>query len=300
MIHVDVLTDPRDFVELARAFLDSEPLVNNVVASMAERRVAEVEADTPGAVGDRWFVVRDDDAIVGAAMMTDGFPPYLLAMSDDAGAAVADAVAERVGPQDRVLGVNGEISAATAFARAWALRHGLAYRTERRNRLFRLADLGIPVSVSGRLRVATTDDVDLIHGWTADFHTEAAGDERVPTRAASAAKIDRGLAWLWIDEVEGIEQPVSYTGAAVPVRGVHRLGPVYTPPAFRGRGYASACVARVSHLKRASGATEVCLFTDQANPTSNRIYQAIGFVPVADTVNLGFVPGPRLGSDAVI
>jgi len=292
MIHVDVLSDPHQFVEQAQVFLDAEPLVNNVVASMAERRIAEIAAGSPAGNGDRWFVVRDDGVIVGAAMTTDGFPPYLLAMSDDAGVAVADAVAKHA---DRVAGVNGEISAATAFAGAWSRRHRLAYRTERRNRLFHLTDLDMPVGVTGHLRAARPDDIDLIHGWTSDFHTEAAGDERVPARAASMAKIDHGLAWLWIDDVRGIEQPVSYTGAAVPVRGIHRIGPVYTPPGFRGHGYASACVAQVSQLKRASGAIEICLFTDQANPTSNKIYQAIGFVPVADTVNLGFVPGPRVG-----
>lgn len=292
MISVDVITDPREFVELAQAFLDAEPLTNNVVASMAERRVAELDAASPASSGDLWFVVRDDGELVGAAMATDGFPPYLLAMSDDSATAVVESVAEQV---NHLSGVNGEISAATAFATAWARRYGLAFRTERRNRLYRLADLRIPVGVTGRVRAARPDDIDLIHGWTSDFHTEAAGDERVPAHEASMAKIDRGLAWLWIDDVEGSEQPVSYTGAAVPVRGVHRIGPVYTPPAFRGRGYGSACVARVSHLKRASGATEVCLFTGQANPTSNKIYQAIGFVPVADTVNLGFVPGARAG-----
>jgi GNAT superfamily N-acetyltransferase len=288
MIHVDVITDPREFVEQAQAFLDAEPLTNNVVASMAERRVAETADDAASSTDDLWFVVRDDDVIVGAAMRTDGFPPYLLAMSDDAAVATAAAAGDRV---DHLPGVNGEISAATAFAGAWCRRHGLGYRTERRNRLFRLGDLQIPTDVTGRLRAATPEDLDLLHAWTSDFHTEAAGDERVPARAASMAKIDRGLAWLWLDVVDGVEQPVSYTGAAVPVRGVHRIGPVYTPPEFRRHGYASACVALVSQRKRDSGATEVCLFTDQANPTSNKIYQEIGFVPVADTVNLGFVPG---------
>lgn len=289
MIHVDVLTDPRPFVEQAQGFLDAEPLVNNVVASMAERRIAETDTDASASNGDLWFVVRDDGQLVGAAMATDGFPPYLLAMSDDAAAAIADVLVGRV---DHLSGVNGEISAATAFAGAWARRHGLAYRTERRNRLFHLGDLVRPVGVTGRLRAARPEDVDLIHGWTIDFHGAVAGDERAPARENSMSKVERGLAWLWLDDVDGIEQPVSYTGGAVPVRGVHRIGPVYTPPEFRGRGYASACVAQVSQGKRQAGASEVCLFTDQANPTSNKIYQAIGFVPVADTVNLGFVPGP--------
>jgi GNAT superfamily N-acetyltransferase len=293
VILVDVLTDPRVFVEQAQGFLDSEPLVNNIVASMAERRISELEPDPSATVGDLWFVVRDGGEIVGAGMTTDGFPPYLLAMSDDAAAAVAGALAERT---DQLSGVNGEISAATAFAAAWARRHGLAYRTDRRSRLFRLADLVEPAGVNGRLQQARPGDVDLIHNWTADFQTEATGGERVPEREASMAKVERGLAWLWLDDVDGVERPVSYTGGAVPVRGVHRIGPVYTPPEFRRHGYASACVAQVSGLKRAGGASEVCLFTDQANPTPNKVYQAIGFVPVADTVNLGFVPGPRLGS----
>jgi predicted GNAT family acetyltransferase len=44
-------------------------------------------------------------------------------------------------------------------------------------------------------------------------------------------------------------------------------------------------VAQVSRQIRDSG-SRACLFTDQANPTSNRIYQAIGYVPVVDMVNL--------------
>jgi hypothetical protein len=80
MIHVDVLTDPRLFVQQAPVFLDSEPLVNSVVASMAERRVTDVAGadESQPANGDLWFVVRDDEEIVGAAMVTDGFLPYLL------------------------------------------------------------------------------------------------------------------------------------------------------------------------------------------------------------------------------
>ena len=103
-------------------------------------------------------------------------------------------------------------------------------------------------------------------------------------------RIDHGHAWLWVVDPDGAAVPTSCTGTAVPVRGVQRIGPVYTPPAFRGRGYATAAVAEVSRHVRAHGARDVCLFTDQANPTSNKIYQAIGYVPVGDTVNISFLP----------
>jgi predicted GNAT family acetyltransferase len=78
---------------------------------------------------------------------------------------------------------------------------------------------------------------------------------------------------------------VHLTGANAPAFGVARIGPVYTAREQRGRGYASAGVAAVSRLLLDRGA-RVCLFTDQANPTSNRIYEALGFRPVVDMANL--------------
>ena len=75
------------------------------------------------------------------------------------------------------------------------------------------------------------------------------------------------------------------TGASPPSFGVARVGPVYTPPAQRGRGWASNAVAEISWRIQAQG-VRVCLFTDQANPTSNKIYTALGYQPVADMANL--------------
>ena len=80
------------------------------------------------------------------------------------------------------------------------------------------------------------------------------------------------------------------TGANPPAFGVARIGPVYTPPEQRRKGYAGAAVAQVSQLFLDAGA-RVCLYTDQANPTSNGIYQALGYGAVVDQVNLRIVDG---------
>ena len=85
-------------------------------------------------------------------------------------------------------------------------------------------------------------------------------------------------AYLWIDD----GRPVSLTGAGGLTPTGTRVGPVYTPPGDRGHGYASNLVARVSQELLDSGRTFVFLFTDLANPTSNHIYQAIGYEPVTD------------------
>lgn len=77
-------------------------------------------------------------------------------------------------------------------------------------------------------------------------------------------------------------QPVSLAGYSGPTPHGIRVGPVYTPPAQRGKGYASACVAALSRLLLDGGRAYCFLFTDMGNPTSNPIYQAIGYRPVCD------------------
>ncbi len=96
------------------------------------------------------------------------------------------------------------------------------------------------------------------------------------------SRIEQGRVWFW-EDVDG--HRVHLTAANPPAFGVARIGPVYTPKEQRGRGYASAAVAAVSQLLLDDGA-QVCLFTDQANPTSNKIYEALGYRPVVDLANL--------------
>jgi predicted GNAT family acetyltransferase len=99
-----------------------------------------------------------------------------------------------------------------------------------------------------------------------------------PDHETLLRRIDAGLVWLWARD-DG--RRVHMTAANPPSLGVTRIGPVYTPPEERGRGWATAAVAAVS--RRILDAGEVpCLFTDQANPTSNRVYVALGYQPVAD------------------
>jgi predicted GNAT family acetyltransferase len=92
------------------------------------------------------------------------------------------------------------------------------------------------------------------------------------------------VAYVWEDAGE----VVAFAGVAGPTpRGI-RIGPVYTPPDRRGRGYASNLVAEVSRRQLASGRNFCFLFTDLANPTSNHIYQTIGYVPVVDVDQYSF------------
>ena len=94
----------------------------------------------------------------------------------------------------------------------------------------------------------------------------------------------RGL-YLWVD---GAGQPVTMVGYQGPTPHGMRIGPVYTPPAQRRKGYASACTAAVTQYLLDGGRQFCFLFTDLANPTSNHIYQEIGYQPVVDVEMYSF------------
>ncbi|TML53864.1 MAG: hypothetical protein E6G15_08530 [Actinobacteria bacterium] len=89
---------------------------------------------------------------------------------------------------------------------------------------------------------------------------------------------------LWVDH--GI--PVSMAGVGSPTPHGIRVGPVYTPLDLRGRGYASNLVAAACSAALKAGRRFCFLFTDLANPTSNSIYQQIGYRPVSDSAQWAF------------
>jgi len=294
---VEIITDPAAFLAVAEVQLAADPVITTVVATVTSRYRDQREAGEPPP-DDRpewWAVVRDAGGhVVGLAMRTAKTPPhpmFVLPMPDDAAVALARAVHER---GESVGGLNGSLPAAEVCAAELARLQGDQVEVAQHTRLFELGDLVPPVGVPGRLRQATLDDFDLAKQWVDRFMTDAdeqAGREPGAHGAEVIAaedvqrRIDQSCYWFWLDDSG---ERVHLTGANPPAFGVARIGPVYTPKDRRRKGYAGAAVAEVSRTLRDSGA-RVCLYTDQANPTSNGVYQAIGYRPVVDQVNLRIV-----------
>ncbi len=288
---VTFFDEPGRFLEMAGERLAADAVVSTVVATVAERMV-RAAPNVPLAPYS-WFAVVTDPAgdTVGVAMRTAPFvpyPPYLLAMPDAAAVALADALVDR---GEDVGGVNGALPATRVFAERIAQRFGGEVTISMHTRLFELGTLVDPAPARGRLRPAYDDEAPLALEWFRRFHLDAdeqAGHAGHADRGEAASmddvqdRIRRGRVWMWVDDGD---TPRHLTGANPPAFGVARIGPVFTPKEHRGRGYASAAVAEVSRHLLAEGA-RVTLFTDQANPTSNRIYVALGFEPVIDMVEL--------------
>jgi RimJ/RimL family protein N-acetyltransferase len=289
---LDFIDDPADFLAAAREHLAAEPVLNTVVATFAERQVREREAGVapPEGFPQWWLVVRDGAGeVVGAGMRNAPFephPPYLLAMPDEAAVRLARELHAR---GEDMGGVNGALPTARTAAEEYARLAGRIARVHEETRLFELGELVEPALPDGQLRMATADDLDLALEWYVSFGREAAEqagreDEHAmfEDEAGMLRRIEEGRVWFWIDE-DG--ERVHLTGHNLPSFGVARIGPVFTPKEHRGNGYASAAVAEISRMLRDAG-SRVTLFTDQANPTSNAIYQRIGYRPVADQANL--------------
>lgn len=143
-------------------------------------------------------------------------------------------------------------------------------------RLHRLGVLAVP-GVPGSGRLASAGDLPLLAEWTRAYFAELGlygGDVADRT----ARRVAAGEMFLWVDGGE----PVAMAGLSVAAGGVCRVSTVYTPPARRRRGYGAAITAHVSRAGLEERCDQVVLFTDLANPVSNRVYRSIGYEPVAD------------------
>lgn len=275
------------FLDAAGPFLADREAEHNLLFGIAANLVAD-----PGfpAAPPYLAAVRHAGRVTAAALMT---PPWNVVLSctedpDAVGALAADLDAAGI----PVPGATGPVEVARTFAEAWCGPRGLLSQVAVAERIYRLERVVPPVGVTGRVRIATLADRDLLVGWVEAFLAEALARG---TPEEAAILVDRSFRagtrtwYLWEDG----GRPVSVAASAGPTPNGIRIGPVYTPPELRRHGYASAATAAASQAELDQGRRFVFLFTDLSNPTSNKIYQQIGYEPVIDVDQVAFVPVER-------
>ena len=293
-MELEFFDTPRPFLDAAGALLAQDPVLGSVIASVSERTARELADghDSWAGVGApfaRWWVIVRDDAgaVVSAAMRTAPFrphPTFAMPMDEEAARALAEALHER---GELLGGTNGALPGAATLARETARLAGGEVVTGKATRLWEATSVEVPPAPEGRLRQATEDDAELVLSWFEAFHAEAdaqAGRQPDPssgehnTLASVLVRIREGIEWLW-ELPDGTVAHLS--GAGLPSYGVSRIGPVFTPREHRGHGIASYVVGELTRRGLGAG-HRMCLFTDLANPTSNKIYSGLGYAPVVD------------------
>lgn len=274
MIRVRAFEDPGAFAAHAESWLLRDEAANNLLLGILRRPL--LAGPEPA-----WFAsLEDDGTIVGCAFRT---PPFKLGVTAMPDAAVPPLVAAVHDVYASLPAVLGSERVAGPFARGWATLTGATVRPGKRQGIYRLERVVPPAHPApGRVRVATPEDVGLVVPWIEAFN-EDVGIEMRPARELADERLALGAWFLWED---GGPRCLAGWGATTP-NGV-RVGPVYTPPEFRGRGYATAATAAVSRRALEDGRRFCFLYTDLANPVSNRIYQRIGYERITDVMDIHF------------
>jgi len=185
-----------------------------------------------------------------------------------------------------LTGVTADHDTAAAFAEAWQRRTGATPVFNLHVRLHRLGTLIPPEPVpAGRGRVAGARDREQVIRWCDEFTADVGGP---PIDSWADSRYAEKHFTFW-ETPDGA--PVSMAGSTSVIAGMVRVDPVYTPAHLRARGYAGAVTTEVSRAALAAGATDVVLFTDPGNPTSNALYRRIGYVPVTDFSSYDFSCG---------
>ncbi len=215
------------------------------------------------------------DEVDAAAMR---IPPWPLLTSALDATAAGHLMGEWLLSDPRLPGVNALVDTARAISTAWARLTGGSTRCTLREGMHSLEEVvDPPRPAAGTLRVARVDQRPLLVEWLNEFTSEVAIGRPAEAEGMVDARLRHGGMLLWDDG-----GPACLVGLTRPIGGVVRIGPVYTPPPRRRKGYAGTAVAAASRIALERGAQRCMLYTDLANPTANKIYAEVGYRRFAD------------------
>lgn len=285
MSAIEITTYPTGaaFLDATQAWLLDSELERSLHYSLAQRHL-----DGKTLSGDQVFfgVARQAGEILIAAVRT---PPWKVNLTGPPGnvAAATALVPTMLQTCPDLRGAFGPEALVEAFATSWRAATGDALEAGDAIALHRLDTLIPARGVSGDLRRPNADEIPLALAWMDAFHAEA--NPSAPRQEARQLQIVSGevgeVVWLWDDA--GTPVSMCFTTRDTPHG--RCIAGVYTPPPLRGRGYASGLVSAVTQHTLDSGKSMPYLHTDRKNPTSNKIYAALGYRCIEHLSNITFV-----------
>jgi uncharacterized protein len=225
-------------------------------------------------------MVEHNGEIVATAIRT---PPHKLLLSKTSDLEALTLIAQDL-QRETLPGVMGLAPDVIIFLQAWQHLTGQSYRLSIVDKIHQLREVRSVAAIPGYLRLATERDRALLIEWLPAFIAEIGEVMGQDLDRVVEHRLKTQSTYIWEDDL-----PVSLAAGRLSSPGVGTIGSVYTPPAYRCRGYATACVAALSQKLLDEGCDRCFLLTDLANPTSNHIYQEIGYVPVCDWHEYSFI-----------
>lgn len=273
------LDDPAAFLEAAGPLLLADEARHNLILGLAATAVHSPDLYSEYRA---WLVVEDGEPVAAATRT----PPHNIVLAAPRSAAALDLLIAEI--DDDPPGVTAAQPEVDAFAVAWSERMGKTTQLRVAQGIYALEEVRPVPAAPGRMRLQEPADTELMVDWLQAFEAEALSfvepdEERARRIVDHRLNADRAGLELWEDD-----EVVSVAGFGGETPNGIRIGPVYTPPERRGRGYATALVAELSSQLLAEGRRFCFLYTDLANPTSNAIYERIGYVRVCESAEIAF------------
>jgi uncharacterized protein len=238
---------------------------------------------------ENWLMatISDDEGIHLTAIMT---PPHNITLyaTDNIVNPIAIKCLINGLKDHEIPGVTTEKTLAEYFAKEYTESKGLTFKTAMSQRIYELEAVNPDIKQFGVVRLLEEKDMCFFPYWAEAFNAASSygktemsipQDEKLYRYRLSTKK-------LYVLEVDGI--PVSIAGFTREMQTAIGVAFVYTPPYYRGKGYASSCVAQISQIALDKGFTKCVLYTDLLNPTSNSIYKKIGYTTICDSLMLKF------------
>lgn len=266
--------DINEYYEYVKPYLIQQEAYHNLLFGV----ISELKGRPKNSTHPPYLVtVEEDDNLVAVALRT---PPRQLVLSKILDFKAFNIIAQDLhARQELIPGVTGLVEEAQAFAQAWQTLTNQSYHLALKLGIYQLTTVNPVRKANGYFRPATQNDSNLLINWLQALTQEALDETTEDDQALRIVEnyLKNQALYLWQDEFA--VSIAGYTGATP--NGI-RVNFVYTPPEYRRQGYASSCVASLSQTLLNQGRKYCFLFADLANPTSNHIYQEIGYQAVGE------------------
>ena len=276
IMEVHFYPDPYAFNKVVKPFLMKHPVKNNLIIGILEN--ISKDANTYSGIPPILAVVSHNNEIVLVSSRT---PPWNSILSYTENLDAVDFFAIELSKKDpETPGILGPKLAIQRFLKRWMELKKVKVELGMNERIYKLSEVNPDMLGNHEFISANRKHKSIVKKWGYEFVTEAMPEtpldqiERSLKRAMTHLK--EGKIFLLLEE----GKPVSMA-RSIPTAFCGRLNYVYTPPELRRKGFATECVAKLSQ-KLLEEHDYCVLFTDLANPTSNSIYQKIGYRPVMD------------------
>lgn len=274
-----------EFARTALPFLLRDETENQVMASMLHG-IATGRRHTKAFKLAIMLLVYDGETIVGFASQTAGYPLFVSSMSAEA---LEHVFTWLKNSERKVPSAFGPLKSVESFVERWTQAHGLRSRLKMHQGVYHAFGVREKLTAPGTFRWATEADVELMTAWRIAFCVECKVETETPEDAQARVRdLVAGGNRLAIWEDEGRIVSTATVGGFTPSGA--RVGVVYTPAEFRGRGYAGACMWELTSRLFAQGHKACYLYTDMLNPTSNGIYQRVGYDRHGESKMVDFTP----------